>query len=475
MSSDLREGKRPSSARDIARRERAFAIGLFALGFGVRWLFADGDFHGDEAWYFYLSRGFGREPGVQVEQPWFHIANRPLFYAFYHLSTYGGLVAFRLLGCAVGSLVPVLAFFAARSFGASFLSAAFSACGLCVHAQLVRYSALVFPDPLAAAFGLGACWAVAARIPAAACALAVCCVASKESFIAAPAVIVLLDLLGQRENTGRIRLAPWHYLTVGIPVAYVGLITTIAVSSSSLRLQGWSDTPFTLRHARNMWVGWELWPLIAWLAWQRQARTLVLWLGLPVFYLLWNRVLGRGLAPWYVVGPAAFSCVAIALALDQVYAAATSWANLQLTAARARWVPIAAVAVCLVCLAAVPAFGLLRAREQWIKLAGHFPTPDAATRVQALIAERQPANVLVIDCFWAYRYSHLRGREPGTAAWWYDAKYTDEIVHAAESAALVVTCRDPQHEPIDKRLSEAPFELLYEDSGYLVSTRAQTP
>src|SRR5262245_14388676 len=117
MSSDVREGGQhgavPDMARDGRLRERAFVIALFVLGFAVRWLFADGDFHGDESWYFYLSQGFGREPGVQIEQPWFHIANRPLFYAFYHLSTYGGLVSFRLLGCTVGSLVPVLAFAAA--------------------------------------------------------------------------------------------------------------------------------------------------------------------------------------------------------------------------------------------------------------------------------------------------------------------------------------------------------------------------
>jgi hypothetical protein len=470
MASEPREGEQRSAAADSSL-ERAFVIALFALGLGVRWLFADGDFLGDEAWYFYLSRGFGREPGVHAEQPWFHIANRPLFYAFYHLSTYAGLVGFRVLGCVVGALGPVLAFLAARRFRASFLSAALSACFLSVQAQQVRYSAAVFPDPLAAAFGLAACWAVAARAPARACALALCCVASKESFIAVPGLIVLLDVIEQRARTGQLRIRRWQVLTIAIPIAYIGTLTAIAVGSSSLRLQGWSDTPFTLSIARRMWVGWELWPVLAWLAWRRQARVLVLWLGLPLFYLLWNRALGRGLAPWYVVGPAAFSCVAAALALDHIYGTCTRWATLQPKAASVHWSPRLAVALCLLCLAPIPLVGLLRLREQWRKLDGRFPTPDAASHVQALIAQRQPTSVFVVDCFWAYRYSHLRGQKPATAAWWYNTNDTDRVLRAAQAAALVVTCRSPGHEQIDRLLSEPPFMLLYQDAGYLVSTR----
>ena len=52
-----------------------------------------------------------------------------------------------------------------------------------------------------------------------------------------------------------------------------GAVTSIALSTS-LHLQGWADAAFSLRHARSMWVGWELWPCLAWLAWRRQLRTL---------------------------------------------------------------------------------------------------------------------------------------------------------------------------------------------------------
>ncbi|HET8937179.1 MAG TPA: phospholipid carrier-dependent glycosyltransferase [Polyangiales bacterium] len=459
----MAKNQREGAARETRSRERALLAALFVLGFCVRSLFADGDFFGDESWYFYLSQGFGREAAVQFEQPWFHIANRPLFYAFYHLSTYGGLLSFRLLGCTVGALVPVLACVAARRFGASLLSAAVCAACLSVQAQQVRYSAAVFPDPLAAAFGLAAVWAVAVRAPAAACALTICCVASKESFVAVPALIVALDLLMQRERGERVRLTRWHLLTFGLPVAYVGVVTSIALSSPSLRLQGWADSPFSLRHARSMWVGWELWPWLAWLAWRRQLRTLALWLALPLFYLLWSRGLGRGLAPWYVVGPAAFSSVASALALDTVYAACS---GMQRRAA-ATWLVIAA---CLFCLAPIPLVGLAQVRAQLRQLAGRFPTPDAASQVQAVVTQQAPTRMLLVNCFWAYRYSHLRWGEPSQGVWWYNEHDTQDVLHNAETSSLVVTCKVPGRELIERQLREAPFELLYEDPNYLVST-----
>jgi hypothetical protein len=280
----------------------------------------------------------------------------------------------------------------------------------------------------------------------------------------------VLDLLMQHEGGQRLRLRPWHYLTLGVPVAYIGAVTGIALSDPSLRLQGWSDAQFSLRHARNMWLGWELWPLLAWLAYRRQLRTLALWLALPLFYFLWSRVLGRGLAPWYVIGPAAFACVASALALDQVYAASSGWARLQVKAAAARWAPRAAIALCLVCLAPIPLLGLLRVREQWRALDGRFPRPDAASQVQAVIAREQPESLLIVDCFWAYRYSHLRWRAPSRAAFWYNDQQTQEILQNAEASALIVTCKNPGHEPIDRRLREAPFKLLYEDAAYQVTS-----
>src|SRR4051794_4036004 len=75
--------------------ERAGLCATFGMGFVLRWLFSDGDFIGDDAWYFYLARGFGLESGVQAEHPAFHLANRPLFYALLHLSTYAGITGFR--------------------------------------------------------------------------------------------------------------------------------------------------------------------------------------------------------------------------------------------------------------------------------------------------------------------------------------------------------------------------------------------
>lgn len=441
----------------------SFTVALFVVGFVLRWLFVDGDFGGgDEAWYLYLARGFGREPGVQGEHPWFHIASRPLFYAFYHASTYAGLHGFRLTGCFVGACLPVLAFHAARKLGTSFFSAAISATFLAFQAQQLKYSASVFPDALAAAFALAALWAVAVRAHELVLLTSVCCVASKESFVLVPTLIVLLDVIERRKRGEPLRLNRWQWLTLALPAGYVGLITAINLATPSLRLQGWSSTPFTLGHARNMWVGPELWPLLAWLFWRRQTRTLILWLGMPLFYLAWNHLLGRGLAPWYVVGPAALSSVAAALAIDFI------WMELRSRGA-ARWTRYAILAVCLCFFAPVPLYGLTRVRAQLVKLDGRLPEPDAADEVRSLITRRSPEKLLLVGCFWAYRYTHLRAAEPAAAVWWENVRDTEPVLAAARAASMVVLCRSSGHAAIEQELRRrASLDILYEDDRYLV-------
>jgi hypothetical protein len=433
---------------------------LFAIGLALRWLFADGDFIGDDAWYLYLSHGFGTEPGVQAEHPWFHIANRPLFYVFYHLSTYGGLAMFRLLGCVVGACVPVLSYATARKLGASIGSAALMAAFLCVQRQQLEYSAAVFPDVLAAAFALGACWATASQRVVLAMGLAIASVLSKESFIFVPVIVVLLRAL----ERGTWRLDRWDWAVLIVPALYLAVVTAVTLTTPDVRMQGWSTTGLTLKHARNMWLGPELWPLIGWLAWRRQTRILILWLGLPVFYLLWNRVLGRGIAPWYVVGPSALAAVAAALALDVVAAASRT---------RGRLLQTLAIGLTVACVFVPPMYGLMRVRAQLVKLDGHFPEPRAAPEVRALLARLQPPQLLLIDCFWAYRYSHLRGRTPATAAWWSGSQDTERVLDEARDAPMIVVCRQPAHQPIVETLQHEPYATkLFEDKDWLVLARS---
>ena len=442
--------------QDHPQRDRVFLAALFFVGLGLRWLFADGDPHGDEAWYLYLARTFGTEAAAQGEHPFFHIANRPLYYAIYHLTTYGGLSGFRLFGCLVGAALPVLSFQAARRFGASFACSAISASMLCLQAQQLKYAAISFPDVLAAAFALGACWALAADSLGLALGLSAACVASKESFIALPPMLVLLHLAA-----GGARLQRRHWVALACPLLYVATVALLPLVNNSLRMQGWSTTPFTLKLARNMWVGPELWPLLAWLAWQRQAQVLILWLGLPAFYFFWTTLLGRGLAPWYVVGPAAVASVAAARALHSVAQAC----------ARRGFNPLwqsLVVGLCASLFAPLPLYGLARSREQLLHLNGRLPTPTTAPQVTALIARLKPQHLLLINCFWAYGYSHLRTDKPSDATWWHSPQDADAVRERAQHASMVVMCHDAERQQFEQQLRAWPRARLLDDGQYLV-------
>jgi hypothetical protein len=436
--------------------DRAFIAALFIAGLGLRWLFADGDLVGDDAWYLYLSRTFGTESAARGEHPWFHIANRPLYYATYHVSTYAGLFGFRLLGCVIGAALPVLSFGAARRAGATFAAAASAAAVLCLQAQQLKYSALGFPDALAAAFALAACWALAAESLGWALTLSAACVAAKESFIAVPVLIAFLHL-----TSGRSRLRPRHWLALALPLLYVAAVALLPRFDKALRMQGWSNTPFTLNLARNMWVGPELWPLIAWLAWKRQAQLLALWLALPAFYLMWTVLLGRGVAPWYVLGPAALASVAVAHALDFVYRECTQ----RLLAPVTR---IAVVGLCVCCFAPLPLYGLSRTRTQLAHLDGRLPVPSAAPQVVTLIERASPQQLLLINCFWAFGYSHLRSGKPADSTWWHRAEDAEYVLKRARAASMVVVCHDAEHPSGEQQLRQLPRELLLDDGAYLV-------
>jgi hypothetical protein len=454
----LTGAQRLPDAERVRRLERVSLAVLFVVSLALRWLMSDGDFYGDEAWYFYLARSFGGESAAQAEHPLLHIANRPLFYAFFNLSTYGGLWSFRLAGCCVGACIPPLAWWCARAFGASRTSAAIAALALSVQPQQLRYSANVFPDVLAACFALGACWAAARRSAPWTVALCVACVWSKESFVFVPVIATWLRL----DASGRLRrpdLSTW--LTCGIPVGYVATVTAISLSTEGVRLQGWSASPFTLDAAQSMLVGPEVWPWLLWLAWRREARILVLWLGLPLFYIGWTEVLGRGIEDWYAVGPATLAFVAAALGFDALRRIA-SWR----TSRAGHWLILSAA---LLSLSPAPIRGLLLLHERTVALAGRWPQPRAAPEVVAILKQLRPKRVIVLDCFWAYRYSHLRGRaQPGIAAWWASGRDTERVIASARKADMVVACREPGHEAIQAVLKQQSSATLLETKDWLV-------
>jgi hypothetical protein len=453
----------PASEASARGWEYGLLGALFIAGWWLRWLFSDGDFIGDDAWYFYLARGFGLESGARAEQTWFHIANRPLFYALFHVSTYAGIWGFRLAGCCIGACAPLLAYAAARALGAARKAAALAGCCLCVHRLHLQYSALGFPDVLASGFALAACWAAARRARMACLLLSCASVWSKESFVFVPIIATLLRL----HVSGRVRRPDaWAFVTCLLPVAYVATVSAISLHTPGLRMQGWSLTPFTLRHARAMLIGPELWPLLAWLAWRREFRALVLWLGLPAFYLLWTQLLGRGMTPWYPIGAAALASAAAALGVQAVNDACQ---RAGLSRARsAAWLGLT-----LLCIAPVPLSGLSQARAQFVQLAGRWPDADAAHSVRSVLARFQTERVVTVDCFWAYRYSHLRSqREPGHAVWWNGAADSGSVLAAAQDGDVIVVCKRPQHGAIQALLRENRPHVLLDDAGWLVLTRA---
>lgn len=451
----------PDGAAGLRRLEGLSLLLLFALGLGLRWLMADGDFFGDEAWYFYLARSFGRESAAQAEHPLFHLANRPLFYAFFHASTYGGLWSFRLAGCCVGACLPPLAFCCARALGASRLAAAVAALCLCVQPLQLQYSANVFPDVLAACFALCACWAAARGSAPWTLVFSLACVWSKESFVVLPAIATGLRLHG----SGRLKRPDlWAWLTCGLPVAYLALVTTVSLTTAGVRLQGWSKSPFGLGDAHSMFVGPEVWPWLLWLAWWRQTRVLVLWLGLPLFYLAWSGILGRGMEAWYALGPMSLSLVAAALGFDALHR--------RLRGRIARPVQALLLGAALLSIAPIPLGGMHSLRERIAALGGRWPRPSPAPDVVAILKALQPKRVLVVDCFWAYRYSHLRGRTaPGTGVWWASSADNERILQHARKADIIVIWREPGHEEIQTALRQLASAPLLETKDWLVLRR----
>src|SRR5262249_3884896 len=159
--------------------------------------------------------------------------------------------------------VPLLAYAAARAFGAPRWAAAFAAICLALQRQFVVFSAHPYPDVPAAAFALGACWAAARDKGKATLWLSLACVLCKESFIAVPLLMTFLRLLGAKARPLRLdREAVWTLL---LPTAYVGAVTALGWYSGT-RMQGWGNRPFTEPYAREMWIGPEVWPLLLWLA-----------------------------------------------------------------------------------------------------------------------------------------------------------------------------------------------------------------
>lgn len=450
----------PQGAPQLTTRDGMIALALFCLAFAAYWLWTGTELYGDEAWYFYLAHTFGREPAAAADHALFHLLNRPLYYALFHLGTYAGFPGFRCVASVLGALVVVLCYAVARSMGATRTSAACVSAVLSLQRQLVEWGAHGFPDVLASAFALGAVWAAWQRRALASSLLAIACVLSKESFVALPLIAIAVRLWPARGE--RMRLDTWAWLSLLVPVAYVACVTLYGRLTPGIAMQGWSQRPFSWKYAEAMWVGPALWPIIAWLAWQRQARVLAIWLGLPLFYVVWSWGLGRGLSPWYATGPAYLGAVALARTLPRCVAAIELRYGLRPSQLLYAFVLASLVPI------AIP--GASRALGQVRALAHGGRDGAAASHVVAALEKAQPASVLLVNCFWAYSYAPMRAQSaPATRIAWARDDVAD-VLAAAREVDVTVVCRAPEHEAREQRVAAA-LRTSFEDRDFWVLRR----
>jgi hypothetical protein len=129
----------------------------------------------------------------------------------------------------------------------------------------------------------------------------------------------------------------------------------------------------------------------------------------------------------------------------------------------------ALLTLAMLCFAPVPVFGLLKARAQIVQLGGELPRPSVAPEVQALLRRIRPESVLLVNCFWAYRYTHLRAaRGPATGTWWYSPADSHQLTDAAQRAQMTIVCRQPQREPLERTLLQGGRAELFRDERWLV-------
>lgn len=455
----------PSSAATRPAPERwpwgaTAALGLlFALGLALRWPAMGGDFFGDEAWYLYLARTWGTEPGAQAEMPWFHLANRPAYFAVFHLSSYAGLAGFRLMGCVVGALVPVLAYAAARALGARRMLAALAPALLVGDGVLLEFSSHPFPDMLATACALGAFIAAARGRGGWMAAAALGAVLSKESFFLVPVVAAAIRAQAAGRRVWQLDRAA--ALTVAAALAYVTAVM-LAGRIAGMRMQGWSADS-----GLPNWI-WGTPPLllcvVGWLAVRRQWLPVVVWLALPAFYVGWILVLGRGWELWYATGPKTFAIVACAAGLEAMWRDAL---------AGGRWRQAGAAVVAGLAVVAMADTWAEQARaikSHYVGTDNWWWRADTGAAVREIIARERTDDVLVVNCFWAYRYSHLRGPgRPGTYFEWHGEADTPRLRELLGSARLVVVSgEEPTRLALQQLLARAGSELLLDTREWLV-------
>jgi hypothetical protein len=77
--------------------------------------------------------------------------------------------------------------------------------------------------------------------------------------------------------------------------------------------------------------------------------------------------------------------------------------------------------------------------------------------------------VLLLNCFWAYGYSHLRAADgPASRMTWSTPDDVDAAARAARIHELTIVCRDADHRPLELLLIQRGLPSLLVHPRWLV-------
>lgn len=389
----------------LSPRSRWLTYGILTLLAALaRWHTLGGDVYGDESWYVYLSRDWGSEAGLVLDNqdPIPHLMYRPVFYATYFLPAWAGLTAARWVTLLFGVMSVPLGMRLAERMGAPPLYAVIA--GLCVALapNLLRHNTIFFPDTMAEALLTASALAYFARRYVLAPFLMALTVLTKEACAAFAIVFCIMAFLrGDGLRRSMLYLAPLVY------VAFVVVFTTQVMGA---RGQGWSHDPLTASFLRQLLVAPVFAPFIVALAVTKRWEALAVWLTGPLFYVAWAYGLGRGINVWYAVTPAAVASAAFAVG---VFSLIDFLMSIDAIASRLRQHPKWTIAVTAIAVGLVVKPFWREARYVYRNLdASHLPSEimDGA----AFIQQYKPQHVHLINCFWALGFGILR--PPGSTA-----------------------------------------------------------
>ena len=123
----------------------------------------------------------------------------------------------------------------------------------------------------------------------------------------------------------------------------------------------------------------------------------------------------------------------------------------------------------LVCLLPVPVLGAARLRAEWHDLRGRALGPAIAPEVMTILTEQRPSSVLLINCFWAFGYSHLRAANaPATRMTWATPDDVETAARAARRNELTIVCRAAEHRVLELKLLERGLTPLLVNPRWLV-------